>query len=515
MAKKRTSRKTPTRAPGEQDFIDAAAIEPAASEGDTAWGVLTNSGNLRDILARGCIVPAEARKKHYNDLSDDVPGHVVLLRSPIPESLVKDVCKDAAHLFPVFLVMEEGLAATAQHEGALAFPSPVPLSLVRKVLFPSKADLAHFTSNPRRGQDSEDVPFEAALFTSEEARQFSPPSIPRELDTRGGGTEIYRRIDSWAAVWAFAMSGFGAGNRHVALTSAQRLLGGDHSRLLLFPLGSRGLLQWLLSGNDTSDFTIEDHVTFFFLGELTHQGGPGKPGMDALLENLLTRCTGARLGSENAAERLRKRLEQMLDALRLPGPGAGSLIQEIRGAARSFAMFVLRQEEIEGSLEKPGQYINRSPEERLAALFHGAWHGWTHIDKDGLPLHTRRLATHLASMQPPNANADHVIPSPALVLPPDNAGWLRKTLGEDEAKWKKFAQSAGWDHCWHTTITMPDVEPEITVKNRKRVLSFPGRAKVSASFSMETALQRLTEYDFDTKTLKACERMRKRAASKK
>lgn len=134
------------------------------------WLLATNHLNALYMLAAGMVMgPAGFAGKHYHDPSSEFPGLIPVFRNGVPEAAVQQAVSEKKHLRPCIAEIDlAGLAGPARlvsHDGvvtagalpfgndsetgALIVPAPLPLTLVKRLMFRSSADLKEFETAAR------------------------------------------------------------------------------------------------------------------------------------------------------------------------------------------------------------------------------------------------------------------------------------------------------------------------------------------------------------------------------
>ena len=134
------------------------------------WLLATNHLNALYMLAAGMVMgPAGFAGKHYHDPSSEFPGLIPVFRNEVPEAAVQQAVSEKEHLRPCIaeidlaglagparLVSHDGVVTagalplgTDSEAGVLLVPAPLPMTVVKRLIFRSSADRKEFETAAR------------------------------------------------------------------------------------------------------------------------------------------------------------------------------------------------------------------------------------------------------------------------------------------------------------------------------------------------------------------------------
>ena len=177
----KTASPSPVRAESAASTADAPTSPPTppartphrneqAGAGAQSWLLVTNQPNLLYMLAAGMVMgPAGFAGKHYGDPSSGLSGLIPVFRDSAPDQAIHQAIIEQKHLRaciveldltslsgPIHLVAREGQVSTGKlpsrieaEIGAILLRAPLPMTLVKHVLFRSEADRKEFESSAR------------------------------------------------------------------------------------------------------------------------------------------------------------------------------------------------------------------------------------------------------------------------------------------------------------------------------------------------------------------------------
>jgi hypothetical protein len=144
---------------GELFESNEQSVQPGRGH-EIKWRVVTNHQNLMFILSAGMIMPPGGfGKKYYQDTLSLVPGWVPLFPETLWQSAIDHSVSEQTHLRPCYAeldlsgvsggvkVLRSGCWEDAHfpdevygNEDLILVPAPLPISMVKEIVFPSKED---------------------------------------------------------------------------------------------------------------------------------------------------------------------------------------------------------------------------------------------------------------------------------------------------------------------------------------------------------------------------------------
>ncbi len=144
-----------------QEQVDAVA---------QSWLLVTNHQNLIYMLAAGLVMgPAGFFGKHYRDPSSELSGLLPVFRGGVPDAAIQQSVSENKHLRPcaveldlagligpVCLVSRDGVVSSGtlplrigSNSGALLIRAPLPMALVKRLVFRTSTDRKEFEAAAR------------------------------------------------------------------------------------------------------------------------------------------------------------------------------------------------------------------------------------------------------------------------------------------------------------------------------------------------------------------------------
>lgn len=383
---------------------DPGLISPAAP----TWLLATNHLNLLYMLAAGMVMgPAGFSGKHYRDPSSQLPGLIPVFRDGVPEGAIQQAVSERKHLLPciaelnlaglagaVALVSRNGeissgaLPLSSDSEtSALLVRAPLPMALVKRLVFRSPADRKEFELSARSfaNIDLTDLSIELSEQLFRKAHPLPWPLHGQPADT----PQV--RVDQppargWAIGGCLAML-YQLANRGDLGSSVYRIASGadtaeDGDAIQRDPvLAELGF--WIKSGSPRSDSSVQAKLFWGAVQALVDArlSGSAERPVDTVLEYLDSQLTG--LKESGYRYRLERLVSDMRSTFGLGGGTISQLFERNKGTlSRPLLLFCLRERCME---LLDFSHPNLSEEELLvAAILFGVRDGWI-----GLPVELR------------------------------------------------------------------------------------------------------------------------------
>lgn len=373
-----------------------------------SWLLATNHLNLLYMLAAGMVMgPAGFAGKHYRDPSSGLSGLIPVFREGVPELAIQQAVSEQKHLRPciaeldltglsgqVRLVARNGDVSTGtlplsigSEIGALLMRAPLPMTLVKRLLFRSPADRKEFETSARSfaNIDLSDLSIEVAeqRFSStqpmlwplseqpDDKVQDAVDRAPARGDAIGGGLamlyQLANRSDLCCSVYRMAS---GAGDAD------------DYSVVQRDPVLA-GLMPWIESGVLRPESSVQARLFWGAIQTLVDarlRGSTEKP-VDIVLGFLDDQLFS--LQEAGYRSRLERLISDMRSTFGLGGGTISQLFEHHKGTlSRPLLLFCLRERCVD-LLEF--SHPDLSDEELvLAAILFGVRDGWI-----GLPVELR------------------------------------------------------------------------------------------------------------------------------
>ena len=448
-----------------------------------SWFLTTNHLNLLYMLAAGMVMgPAGFAGKHYRDPSSGLSGLIPIFHEGVPELAIQQATSEQKHLRPciaeldltglsgqVRLVARNGEVSTGtlplsigSEIGALLMRAPLPMALVKRLLFRSPADRKEFETSARNfaNIDLSDLSIEVAeqRFSStqpmlwplseqpDDTVQGAVDRAPARGDAIGGGL---------AMLYQFA-------NRSDLCCSVYRVASGagdadDCSVVQRDPVLAE-LMPWVESGALRPESSVQARLFWGAIQALVDarlRGSTEKP-VDTVLGFLDDQLSS--LQEAGYRSRLERLIADMRSTFGLGGGTISQLFEHHKGTlSRPLLLFCLRERCVD-LLEF--SHPDLSDEELvLAAILFGVREGWI-----GLPVELRaakelsRFVEHRMfvaewSQRGIRLSLDTAPPRP---IP------LRELLKTGESTWSeernaslaKLASRLGWHDCITSRIRL-------------------------------------------------------------
>ncbi len=144
--------------------------EKRGDEAGQPWLLVTNHLNLLYMLAAGLVMgPAGFFGKHYRDPSSGLSGQLPVFRGSVPAAAIQQAISEQKHLRPciaeldlaglmgsVSVVSRDGMVSSSMlplpigsDSGALLIRSPLPMTLLKRLVFRSSTDRKEFEAVAR------------------------------------------------------------------------------------------------------------------------------------------------------------------------------------------------------------------------------------------------------------------------------------------------------------------------------------------------------------------------------
>lgn len=446
-----------------------------------SWFMATNHLNLLYMLAAGMVMgPAGFAGKHYRDPSSGLSGLIPVFHEGVPELAIQQATSEQKHLRPciaeldltglsgqVRLVARTGEASTGTlpasigpEIGALLLCAPLPMALVKRVLFRSAADRKEFEASARSFANIDS----STMKIDVDEQPFSsiqPMHWPLSEQPNGEAQEAADRplAHGEAIGGALAML-YHLSNRSDLCGSVYRSATAAGER----ELNERdavlaGLVPWLDSGAIHPDSPVQAQLFWGAVKALIDARVSGSSGK--AVDTVVSYLDGQLLHLKDAA--IRSRLERLISDMRATfGLGGGTisqLFERHKGTlSRPLLLFCLRERCLD-LLEF--SHPDLSDEELvLAAILFGVRDGWI-----GLPVELRaarglaRFIEHRMFVAESSDRAERLTlaPAPRRPIP------LREQFGTGQgdrsevhnASLARMVSKLGWDDCVVSRIRLP------------------------------------------------------------
>lgn len=504
------------------DFFDDEfrIINSVDDESTQEYGVFTNTGNLRDILARGVVAAKAMRKKHYADCGDFAPNHVVLVSLPVCSKLKQFVCREASHLAPVLLrldqnSLEQATALTMSRnvrgsvplqelsgdDHVIALPGPLPLTAFSAIHFANKTDLKNFSSSARHGEDDLGLKYESSFETSESDWKM-PPLPTRATEASMDSVEGDRTLDAhMGAMAAMLARGMGGLWRHTAIAALRASAGQGHTtRPALARPVSAGVWEWLHESDDGRPQDAVAVIMRWLLEKLCAAGNWNGFPREKFLKELQEDSGGLPLAADSC-KLLNDRIRQLQDVISL----SKKTLREdamLKGPFVALLDYLLRLDQYD--CERYPKVLQ--PEHRIARIMHAVRAGWKGLTTTELEKNSRRCIVH-ASCNAVHAASQSGIRLSRLKMPLDHEGWiLSEVLGNSKLEDKILSRKL-FDPCWQTEITFPCALSTLATAGSAKTLRIPGRVKTQVQVDKALLEDFMENHDLDEPTRKACEKV--------
>lgn len=449
-----------------------------------SWMLVTSHLNLLYMLAAGMVMgPAGFSGKYYRDPSSDFSGLIPVFRGGIPEMAIEQAISEQRHLRPcvveldldgisglVHLIARNGDVSTktlpsdmGSEVGALLLPSPLPMALVRRLLFRSAADRKEFEASSRSfaNVDLSDLRIEISERFFGSAKPMHWP-LPEQPNFTAQGFVDQPPAHGAAVGGALAML-YHVANRSDLCCSVYRMASGagvatDDDVVRRDPVLAE-LTSWIESCAPRPEGSIQAQLFWGAVRTLVDaqvRGLPEKP-VDLVLGFLDSQVSG--LQEAGYRSRLERLITDMRATFGLGGGTISQLFERHKGTlSRPLLLFCLRERCVD-LLEF--SHPDLSDEElALAAVLFGVRDGWI-----GLPVELRssrelsRFVEHRmfdieCSMRGARLSLDS---GPSRPTP------LRELLKASEGPWSgersaslaKLVNRLGWHDCLTSRIRLP------------------------------------------------------------
>lgn len=496
-------------------FLDETGA-PRETE-NRVFGVLTNTGNLRDILAKGAVHPASGRRKHYRDLGDLAPDEVVLVSLPIDTEWIRFVTSEATHLSPVFLPLRDNaITATKVRElctsdtrqlafdklnstsPIVAIPGPLPLAAFGAIHFASLEKRDHFIASPRYGEDTLGLDIHTSIESADRGLQL-PDKLPVVGDK---GRPITRLLDARAGVLAALLQpGMGGGSRHIAIRTIHKYFGNDIRLIpaLVSPL-LIGVGDWLYNEPESGEDHQVASITRWLLEEFTRVGAQQGFAREGFLSRLGESMDSLPLKADRR-QVVRDRINQISEIVSLATSRTVDTA-EFKGPFLALLDYLMDFESHEGN--NPPKI--RTHEHRLTRLLHAARVGWSGLDTSVIDLEHRLLINLATCASIHQDNRTGLQFTPPYPLPRDHEGWMVETAAMDDKLQKKIFDRVLFDPCWRTEVQLPTPIGDRQVDAGARHFTVRGRVRIKQSLDMEQLTTFLLTNDLNDQTRKAAEK---------
>lgn len=464
--------------------MPSAPKSPRSEQADAnaqTWLMVTNQPNLLYMLAAGMAMgPAGFAGKHYRDPSSDLFGLIPVFRDSVPEQALQQAISEQKHLRAciaeldltglsgqIHLITREGEVSTGKLPSrigaeiwALLLRAPLPMTLVKRVLFRSAADRKEFELSARSfaNIDLSDLKIEVAeqVFGTTQLRNWPLPDqtagvvqgvvdrLPARGEAVGGGLamlyHLANRSDLCGSVYCMATA---EGERDLK----------ERDAVLA------GLVPWIESGIIHTDSPVQSQLFWGAVQSLVDARLNGSS--DKAVDTVVSYLDGQLEHLKDAA--VRSRLERLISDMRgtfgLGGGTISQLFERHKGTlSRPLLLFCLRERCLD--LLEFSHPDLRDEELVLAAVLFGVREGWI-----GLPAELRtaqglaRFIEHRMFVAECSDRHEErsLAPAPQRPIP------LRELLraGEDDrsevrnASLAKMASKLGWDDCVVSRIRLP------------------------------------------------------------
>ena len=373
-----------------------------------SWFLTTNHLNLLYMLAAGMVMgPAGFAGKHYRDPSSGLSGLIPIFHEGVPELAIQQAASEQKHLRPciaeldltglsgqVRLVTRNGEISTGtlplsidSEIGALLLRAPLPMTLVKRLLFRSPADRKEFETSARSfaNIDLSDLSIEVAeqRFSSVQPMLSPLPETPDDT-AQGAVDRAPARGDAIGGSLAML---YQLANRSDLCCSVYRMASGagdadDCSVVQRDPVLA-GLMPWIESGALRPESSVQARLFWGAIQALVDarlRRSKEKP-VDIVLGFLDDQLSS--LQEAGYRSRLERLIADMRSTFGLGGGTISQLFEHHKGTlSRPLLLFCLRERCVD-LLEF--SHPDLSDEELvLAAIMFGVRDGWI-----GLPVELR------------------------------------------------------------------------------------------------------------------------------
>ena len=447
-----------------------------------SWLMVTNQLNLLYMLAAGMAMgPTGFRGKHYRDPSSDLSGLIPVFRDSVPEQAIHQAISEQKHLCPciveldlsgvagpTLLVGREGEVSAGalpssigqDDIGALLLRAPLPLTLVKRVMFRSAADRKKFESSARDvgNIDLSDLSIDVSehIFGSTLPMLWPIPNLPDD-STQNFVDRPPARGEAIGGVYAML---YHLANRSEICGSVYRMVSVDGER----EMGERdavlaGLVPWIETGAIHPDSPVQSQLFWGAVQSLVdaRRHGESEKAVDTVLSYLDEQL--AHLKDATIRSRLERLISDMRATFGLGGGTISQLFERHKGTLSRPLLLLCLRERCLDLLEF--SHPDLSDEELvLAGVLFGVREGWI-----GLPAELRtnqglaRFIEHRMFVAESSDRHERlsVIPVPPRPIP------LRELLAEANdtrsnarnASLARVASKLGWDDCVVSRIRLP------------------------------------------------------------
>jgi hypothetical protein len=247
---------------------DSAPLFESAVETQSSPIVfLTNRYNLLQILSASYIAPKESYSKYYEDMLALGPGRVPLVRSPVSKELQALVLREGEATFPVALEIAaeqvvDGKLPSLRSDGTISKSSladdrtvawapsgVIPISMIRRIIFRSKADLAEHTARSYDNISEAVLPMDVdpSVFNGGTVSAERVAGWLKELPRDGSDAKAYVRADRIAG--ARGLATISLAHAPDAATTVMQLLSSatDKDRGKASPVAEKRVAPWIVS----------------------------------------------------------------------------------------------------------------------------------------------------------------------------------------------------------------------------------------------------------------------------
>lgn len=372
------------------------------------WFLVTNHLNLLYMLAAGMVMgPAGFAGKHYRDPSSELSGLIPIFREGVPELAIQQAVSEQKHLRPciaeldlerisghVRLVTGNGQVSTGalplragSEIGVVLIPTPLPMTLVNRLLFRSSADRKEFESSARSfaNINLSDLSIEVAEkhFSSVQPMLWPLPEQPDDT-TQGAVDQAPARADAIGGGLAML---YHLSNRSDLCCSVYRMASGegvaDDYDVVQRDSVLAELVPWMESGGPRPEGSVQARLFWGVVQALVDArlSGSSERPVDIVLGFLDGQLTELKEAGNHF--RLERLISDMRATFGLGGGTISQLFERHRGTlSRPLLLFCLRERCVD-LLEF--SHPDLSDEEFvLAAILFGVREGWI-----GLPVELR------------------------------------------------------------------------------------------------------------------------------
>ena len=445
------------------------------------WLLATNHLNLLYMLAAGMVMgPAGFSGKHYRDPSSQLPGLIPVFRDGVPEAAIQQAVSEKKHLRPciaelnlaglagpVALVSRNGEVSSGalplnsdSETSALLVRAPLPMALVKRLVFRSPADRKEFEVSARNFANidladlsidvSEQLFLQAHIMVwplhgqPEDTTQIPVDQPPARGEAIGGCLamlyQLANRGDLSSSVYRIASGADTAEDRDAVQRDP-----------VLAELGS-----WIESGSPRPDSSVQARLLWGAVRALVDarlRGSAERP-VDTVLGYLDSQLTGLKESDHHT--RLERLVSDMRSTFGLGGGTVSQLFERHKGTLlRPLLLFCLRERCLD-LLEF--SHPNLSEEELLvAAILFGVRDGWI-----GLPVELRtanglsRFVQHRMFEAESSQRGGQLLLEPA----PPRPMALRELLVRSKGAWSEVRQTSlakvvsrlGWHNCFFSRM---------------------------------------------------------------